>query len=91
MRFPRVLALCLLVWCTSVQAADPPRAATTSEPAPQPTSPVETPVPPGPAQAVPAPAAPPTDAAAAPLAAHSIVLATICGRGRFGIRDCAYG
>ena len=69
MRFSRVLALCLLMWCATVQAADPPHAATTSEPAPQPTSPVEAAVPSGPSQAAPVQVAPPP-AAAAPLAAR---------------------
>src|SRR5579863_1970122 len=53
MRFSRVLRLCLLLWCATVQAADPPRAATTAAPA-------LPPMPPGETQ--PAPAAPPAGA-----------------------------
>jgi S1-C subfamily serine protease len=58
MRCSSVLWLCLLLWCATVQAADPPHAATTSEPVPQPTSPGETPAQPGPAQPAPAEPAP---------------------------------
>ncbi len=53
MRFSCVLRLCLLAWCATVQAADPPRAATTAAPALPPTPPGET---------QPAPAAPPAGA-----------------------------
>ncbi|GAC1695416.1 MAG: hypothetical protein PVS2B3_06100 [Steroidobacteraceae bacterium] len=66
-----MLRLCLLLWCVTVQAADPPRAAPTATPAPQPGQAGETRTEPAPAPAAPgapepAPPAPPAAAEANP-------------------------
>ncbi|HTD10769.1 MAG TPA: trypsin-like peptidase domain-containing protein [Steroidobacteraceae bacterium] len=75
MRFPRVLSLCLLLWCVTAQAADPPRAATSAAPALPPPQPGETvqpaPVAPAPVAPVPPQSGPAQPLPAAPAAAEA--------------------